>query len=131
LGRGKQRSEGLTPSHLRGARRDCSQAINDSWRDSPSEETQTFQSPQPLLPDFQGAKVSIQHNRTRTANALKLTVRQVRGARLPSGAALELYVLSFFCKLQGNQGRACNGKKRCYENLRYRSRSSTDNLVVT
>ena len=54
FGRGNQRSGGLTPSHLRGARRDCSQAISDSRRESPSGETQTFQSPTPLLPDFQG-----------------------------------------------------------------------------
>lgn len=45
LGRGEQRSERLTPSHLRGVRRDCSQAVNDSRRESPNEETQSFQPP--------------------------------------------------------------------------------------
>ena len=83
-GRGEQRSEGLAPSYLRGAQRDCSQATNDSRRESLKEETQTSQSPRPELLNFQGASVSIKHNRTRPANVQKVSERKPRCLRFPS-----------------------------------------------
>ena len=65
----------------RRTRRDGSQAINDSRRESPNEEAQTFQSPKPLLLDFQGNTLSITHNKTRTANVdsdeRRLAVRSI------------------------------------------------------
>jgi hypothetical protein len=83
-GRGKQRSEGLTLSYLRGTRRDCSQATDDARRGSPNEETQTFPPPQPLLLDFQGTTFRSTTNRPGRPTLIRLS-----GAHCRHPAVLE------------------------------------------